>query len=189
MGAPRCAVLLVVLGCWLPSARAQEKASVEALQHAVEAVVKKAEPSIACILVSRSSLYRRFERPPRPANAEEVPGRLGGFERPHFPPWRKDDEHTRLLKSLDLSDPDNTPESYGSGVVLDRRGLILTNAHVVRGATKVFVRLPGGASSYADIHALDTRSDLAVLRLLDRPADLQPLPLGSGKTARKGQFV
>src|SRR5437868_3327868 len=121
MGATRCAALLIaLLACWLPPVRAEEKASVEILQQAVEAVVKKAEPSIACILVSRSSLYRRFDRPSRPADTEETPGRLGGFDRPRFPhaPWRRDDERTRLLKSLDLSDPDNTPESYGSGVVL-----------------------------------------------------------------------
>ncbi|MBI1915124.1 MAG: trypsin-like peptidase domain-containing protein [Planctomycetes bacterium] len=162
-----------------------------ALERAVEAAVKKAEPSVVCILVSRSELYCRFEHRPRPAMAEGVSGQLGGFDRPRFPPgpWHKDEERWKLLKSLDLSDPDNTPESYGSGVVLDRSGLILTNAHVVRGATKVFVRLPGGAGSYADIHALDTRSDLAVLRLIDRPANLQPITLGNGDRARKGQFV
>jgi serine protease Do len=193
MCATRCAVLLVaLLVCWLPPvASAEENAPLEALQRSVEGAIKKAEPSIACILVSRSELYCRFERRLRPGMTEEVPGQLGGFERPHFPPapWRKDEERWKLLKSLDLGDPDTTPESYGSGVVLDRKGLILTNAHVVRGATKVFVRLPGGTASYADIHALDTRSDLAVLRLLDDPGNLQPLTLGNGDRVRKGQFV
>src|SRR5439155_22643971 len=101
MCATRCAAsLLALLACWaLPAAAAEEKAPLEALERAVEAAVKKAEPSIACILVSRSDLYSRFERRPRPGMAEEVPGRLGGFERPHFPPgpWRKDDERWRLL--------------------------------------------------------------------------------------------
>ena len=54
----------------------------------------------------------------------------------------------------------------GSGVVVDANGLILTNYHVVQDATKIFVRLPGGKQSYADIHAADPRSDLAVLKLL-----------------------
>ena len=85
----------------------------------------------------------------------------GDHQRPHFPPgpWRKDDERWRLLKSLDLSDPDNTPESYGSGIVINHKGLVLTNYHVVQDATKVYVRLPGGNGSYADIYAADPRSD------------------------------
>ncbi|HKB41618.1 MAG TPA: trypsin-like peptidase domain-containing protein [Gemmataceae bacterium] len=188
-----CAASLVaLLVCWpRPAVSADEQRLAAALEQAVQETVKKAEPSIACVLVSRSELYCRFDVRHRTGMTEAVPGRLGRFDRPHLPhpPWRKDDERWKLQKSLDLADPDNTPESYGSGVVLDRTGLILTNAHVVRGATKVFVRLPGGAGSYADIHALDTRSDLAVLRLLDRVPDLVPLTLGNGERVAKGQFV
>src|SRR4051794_30315049 len=95
----RCAAPLVaLLACWsLSGPAAEEKPPLRALEQAVEAAVKKAEPSIACILVSRSQLYCRFERRPRPGMSEEVPGRLGGFDRPRFPPgpWRKDDEHWR----------------------------------------------------------------------------------------------
>jgi len=193
MSRTRCAASLVaLLVCWPhPALPAEEKRLAEALEQAVQETVKKAEPSIACILVSRSQLYCRFDVRQRPGETEGAPGRLGQFDRPplRHPVWRKDDERWKLQKSLDLSDPNNTPESYGSGVVLDRTGLILTNAHVVRGATKVFVRLPGGAGSYADIHALDTRSDLAVLRLIDRVPDLVPITLGNGERVSKGQFV
>jgi S1-C subfamily serine protease len=161
-------------------ARADDAA---ALERAVQQAVRKAEPSVACVLVSRSPLYRKYEGKP-----STEPGRLGPFRMPARP-FHHQPERWRELRRLDLSDPDNTPESYGSGVVLDRSGLVLTNAHVVRGATKVFVRLPGGAGSYADIHALDARSDLAVLRLIDRVAGLKPLPLGDGGSVRKGQFV
>ena len=65
------------------------------------------------------------------------------------------DRNKRFIKDHDLSDPETVPESYGSGVVLSASGLVLTNAHVVRNATKVFVRLPGNKGSYADIHASD----------------------------------
>jgi serine protease Do len=159
-----------------------------ALEQAMQEAIKKAEPSIACVLVSRSALYRQLEG--KPAVVE--PGRLGDFNparaRFRFRPHRGADREQQIT-ALDLADPDNTPESYGSGVVLDRAGLILTNAHVVLGATKVYVRLPGGAGSYADIHALDARSDLAVLRLIDRLPGLRPLSLGDGDKVQKGQFV
>src|SRR5207248_9225764 len=54
---------------------------------------------------------------------------------------------------------------------------------------KVFVRLPDRQGSYADIHAADPRSDLAVLRLLNPKLALRPLKLGEGEKAKRGQFV
>src|SRR5207253_5161210 len=94
-----------------------------------------------------------------------------------------------LLRPYDLADPSNVPESYGSGVVISDKGLVLTNYHVVRDATKVYVRLPGGKGSYADIHAADPRSDLAVLKLLDPQVRPAALKLGDGSRLRKGQFI
>jgi serine protease Do len=59
----------------------------------------------------------------------------------------------------------------------------------VRNATKIFIRLPGGAGSWANIHALDPRSDLAVLEMIDCPRELHPVTFGNGGKLRKGQFV
>ena len=93
-------------------------------------------------------------------------------------------ETRRLVKELDLSSPDVVPESYGSGVVVDAdAGLVLTMAHVVHNATKVYVRLPGGRGSWADIHAADPRSDLAVLKLIDPPAGLRGAPIRRRRAA------
>jgi serine protease Do len=175
--------------------RADERptlAEVRALQELVQKAIERAEPSIACILVSRSDLYaRRWHQ--GPPDAER--GILGGFNASaHEVPLRDRspaaDQRRRLLHDHDLSRPGTVPESYGSGVVLDAdAGLVLTNAHVVRGATKVYVRLTGNRGSWADIHAADPRSDLAVLRLRQAVPDLKALPLGDGGKVRKGQFV
>jgi S1-C subfamily serine protease len=94
-----------------------------------------------------------------------------------------------VKRRFELGDRGNVPEAFGSGVVLDREGLILTTFHVVRGATKLYVRLPSGKGSYADIHAADPRSDLAVLRLLAPPGPLKPIKFGDGDKVRKGQWV
>jgi S1-C subfamily serine protease len=197
-----------------------------ALEEAMEQAIQRAEPAVACVLVSRSDVYQKwFGEPPHP----DKPGRLGSFHpdtvnlrvsrdelagqegkddayliwlRKHarkqdvdrlaqFPP---PDERQQLELSVkqryDLGDRTNIPEAFGSGVVIDRGGLLLTNYHVVRGATKVFVRLPAGKGSYADIHAADARSDLAVLRLLDpRVVPLSPIRFGDGGKVRKGQWV
>lgn len=156
---------------------AAARADVAALEKAVQEAIRKAEPSVACILVSRSAEYRKFN----PVRDKEEPGVLGDFPRID----NDKDERARL----DMSHPDYVPESYGSGIIIDRGGLILTTAHVVQGAVKVFVRLPGGAGSYADIHALDARCDLAVLRLQRPPRDLKTITIGDGDTVKKGQFV
>ena len=94
-----------------------------------------------------------------------------------------------LIRRLDLSGPDAVPESYGSGVVVDAGGLILTHFHVVQNATKLFVRLPGKKGSYADIYAADGRSDLAVLKLIDPPGNLKPIRFGKkDRSASKRRF-
>lgn len=158
-----------------------------ALEQAVQEAVQKTEQSIACVLVSRSTLYKPFDPPP---SMNDVPGQLGDFNpEAAIAVARGNKFRERQIRALDLANPDNVPESYGSGVVIDSSGLVLTNAHVVAGATRVYVRVPGGGGSYADLHALDPRSDLAVLRLLNPPEDLKALKPGDGGKLRKGQFV
>jgi S1-C subfamily serine protease len=175
---------------FLPAlARGEERnrfADVLALQKAIHQSIERAEPSIACILVSRSEKYRQYDTV-RP----DVPGQLGGFDLSLVGRrFQQNDPEYRAIASLDLSNPDNVPESFGSGVVIDaREGLILTQAHVVRNATKIYVRLPGQRGSWADIHAADPRSDLAVLRLLTPPPNLKALRLGDGSKLRKGDFL
>jgi S1-C subfamily serine protease len=174
---------------WLPAARAGGDADLHkalALQRVMHRVITQVEPSVACILVSRSDAYQSLGLAPD----KEHPGQLGDFD-PEIlktkPPLSKD-----LLwrARLDLADPGHIPQSFGSGVVVDASGLVLTNYHVVQDATKVYVRLPGGKGSYADIHAADPRSDLAVLRLL-RPKILPvvPIRLGDADRMERGHFV
>jgi S1-C subfamily serine protease len=154
------------------------------LQEALRNAVEQAEPSIACILVSRSDGYRKAYDDVPPA---DNPGQLGGFN-PNLPTRVALPE--RELQRLHLADPNNVPEAYGSGVVIGEEGLVLTNYHVVREATKVYVRLPGGKGCYADIHAADPRSDLAVLRLLDeRLRPFRAIKLGDGDKVKKMDFV
>lgn len=160
--------------------------SVQALEKVMQQGIAQAEPSIACILVSRNEVYRKLD----PTPPDETTGRLGIFNPNPNLLNQKLGFTSEQLKKLDLADPDAVPESFGSGVVVDPRGLILTNYHVVRDAVKVFVRLPGNRASYADIHAADPRSDLAILRLLTPGVlPLKAITLGDGGKLQRGQFI
>lgn len=165
--------------------RADVPVEVAALQRAMHRLIDGAKPAIGCVLVSRSKKYAAFENQPTPPN----PGQLGGFDAPRLMRFTDVTERD-AIKRLDLANPENVPDTYGSAVVIDASGLLLTNYHVIDRATKIYVRLPGQErGSYADILAGDARADLAVLKLLTPPAGLQPLKFGDGGAARDGDWI
>ena len=73
----------------------------------------------------------------------------------------------------------------GSGFVVDRTGLVVTNAHVVAGGPLVTVRFERGGRRYsASVVGRDRSTDLAVLRI--RAGSLAPLELASSRAVRVG---
>jgi len=79
--------------------------------------------------------------------------------------------------------------SEGSGVVLSRDGMVVTNAHVVHAATRVDVVAPDGRLLGAAVVAADEPSDLAVLRLQGDLAGLEPLSWAREGVVRAGAPV
>jgi len=79
--------------------------------------------------------------------------------------------------------------SLGSGVILTREGVVLTNSHVVKDATQIRVRLSDGRELDATVVGADPKSDLAVLRLKGELGELTPLPLGDSSKLRLGEVV
>jgi S1-C subfamily serine protease len=77
-------------------------------------------------------------------------------------------------------------EATGSGFAIDRDGTILTNAHVVAGATKVQVQFADKRIVDARILGRDESSDLAVLKVHAKRDELPPLPLGSSRSVQVG---
>jgi serine protease Do len=189
----KVALILLLLGPLV--ARGQDDADLrqaKALERTMQRMIQQNEACIACILVSRSEAYQEFGQGPD----KDRPGVLGGFDVQALKGNARFNKLTaekqlQWPKQLDFAHPDYVPRSYGSGVVVDAgEGLILTNYHVVQQATKLFVRLPGGKSSYADIHAADPRSDLAVLRLINpNAAPAKAIALGDADKLERGAFV
>ncbi|MDB4950301.1 MAG: putative family peptidase [Gemmatimonadetes bacterium] len=78
----------------------------------------------------------------------------------------------------------------GSGFVFSREGLVLTNEHVVRGATEVVVTLADGRELDAEVRGVDEVNDLAVLRLkLPAGSTVPVAPLGSSGGLMIGEWV
>jgi serine protease Do len=175
-----CGVVALLFGLASPSsARADEpkhRDLLEAFQKQLATATAAAGPSIACVVVSRSEYY------PKDPSADKTPGKLGGFNPKAFLKNGATPERIKLARSLDLADQNTIPDhSYAGGIVIDASGLILTPFHVIEGATRVYVFLPGGVGSYADVLAADARCDLAVLKLIDPPKRLIPIKFADVK--------
>ena len=80
-------------------------------------------------------------------------------------------------------------EGYGSGFVISSEGYIVTNAHVIKGASKVTVTLPDNDKQEIDAEVVgyDSTMDIAVLYI--RKDGLKPLALGSAENVRVGDFT
>ncbi len=75
----------------------------------------------------------------------------------------------------------------GSGVIITDDGYIVTNNHVVNGASKVRVNLYDGRSFDADIVGTDPTTDIALVKINQN--DLPTLPFGSSDALRLGEWV
>jgi serine protease Do len=81
-------------------------------------------------------------------------------------------------------------QGLGSGVVVTRDGVVLTNNHVVEQAEDVQVTLSDGRKFEAEVVGTDPQSDLAVLRIQGKlPAELTPIEFGDSSTLRLGDVV
>ena len=82
-----------------------------------------------------------------------------------------------------------TRQSLGSGVIIDgKRALVLTNAHVIAGASSVVVRLLDGREFEAELVGSDPDFDLAVLRLA-KAGGLPQAAMGTSKDLLMGETV
>lgn len=89
--------------------------------------------------------------------------------------------------------PDTGPSaehSLGSGVIVDKKGYILTNDHVINGATKIQVQLNGGDPTRysAKVIGTDKETDLAVLKI-ETNRDLSVAKLGNSDNVKVGDWV
>jgi serine protease Do len=89
-----------------------------------------------------------------------------------------------------MPEPSPGPQrGTGSGVVMDGRGDIVTNRHVVSGATRVMVTFSDGREFAARTLGMDAETDVAVIRLDKPPRDLVAARLGDSDALEVGEWV
>jgi serine protease Do len=79
-------------------------------------------------------------------------------------------------------------QSLGSGFIVDRNGIVVTNAHVVEGASRITVTLLDGRELQADLLGSDRDADLAVLKI-KAASNLPAIPLGKSSDLMIGESV
>src|SRR5437868_5087472 len=106
-----------------------------------------------------------IEAPPRQSQVQNAADANGTLDAQQVYAQAKD-------SVVNVTSQTDQGEATGSGFVVSREGLIVTNAHVVEGATTVTVKVGDGATHPATVVGRDESTDLAVLRVED----------GSGQT-------
>ena len=133
-------------------------------------IATKVEPAV--VNISTTQVIERRRSPRRPRGRDQDP-----FQ----------DFFDRFF---DMPDQGPTAErSLGSGVIVDKRGYVLTNNHVVEQATKIQVQLHGESTRYtAKVIGTDEETDLAVIKI-EANRDLPTAKLGNSDGVQVGDWV
>ena len=102
--------------------------------------------------------------------------------------FEKSEEGVVKIQVVRNNIPGDT-DSVGSGFVYDNLGHIITNAHVVDGASKATVTFLDGSQYDAEIIGTDKFTDIAVIKVSEKPRLLHPLQIGDSSQLRVGEQV
>jgi Do/DeqQ family serine protease len=152
---------------------ANASATADALQAAFVSVAERVRPAVVNIGTVQVARGRRSPAIPGPGTDDPFfkdffdqffgrsgPGRREEFRRP----------------------------SSGSGVIVDKRGYVLTNNHVILGADSVMVKLSTGDEVKGRIVGTDSKTDLAVVKF-EPTGELRVAKLGDSDTLRVGEWA
>jgi len=84
--------------------------------------------------------------------------------------------------------PVRPQRSVGSGFIIDPKGYVLTNNHVIDGATRITISLLSGERFRGKVIGIDKETDLAVIKI-DAPHDLPIMKFGDSNVAQVGDWV
>ncbi len=97
------------------------------------------------------------------------------------------DPFSEFLRRFQGPQQEGPREGMGSGFIVSADGVILTNAHVVQGASEVLVKLADRREFKAKVLGTDAQTDIAALKI--QAEHLTPVKLGNSKALRVGEWV
>jgi serine protease Do len=141
--------------------------NVTSLENAFVKVAEKVSPAVVSIVSERT---------------ETVGGIL-------FSPFEGDEFFDKFFRDFFGEVPKRKFRSMGlgSGIIVDPKGYILTNEHVIHNADKITVTLPDGREFRAKLIGKDYRSDIAVLKI--KAENLPYVVLGDSDKVKIGQWA
>jgi serine protease Do len=145
-------------------------------------LVERASPAVVNIRTTEKVVQQQSQGgiPGMPEDQAEFFRRFFGVPIPGMPGGPKQAQPNS-------GKPQEADRGVGSGFIIESNGLILTNAHVVEGATTIYVTLTDKREFKAKLLGLDKRTDVAVVKIDAR--DLPKLPLGDSSRVRVGEWV
>ncbi len=176
-----------------PSTSIDPKAILESLERAFVSVAERVMPAVVHIDATQKEapaerVPGREPRDPRtpqePRNREQAPERRD-FERRFREFFGEDFE--RFFRQRP-PEPRESRRSQGSGVIVERSGVILTNNHLIERAEEIEVRLGDKRRFKAKVVGRDPKTDLAVLKI-DGAEDFPVAELADGDRLRIGQWA
>ncbi|MFE9999547.1 S1C family serine protease [Streptomyces avermitilis] len=90
---------------------------------------------------------------------------------------------------VEISAASNAGSSTGAGVIITSSGEIITNNHVISGASEIKVQLNNGKSYTAKVVGTDSKKDLALIKLESAPSGLKAATLGNSDGVQVGDDV
>ncbi len=148
--------------------------------------------ALSFLLPSLQIMWATMNAEPRTVAAR---GELSAAEKTNIEIFRQASPSVVFITTLEdrinvwTRDITRLPKGTGSGFIWDESGHVVTNYHVIKGASKVYVRLDDQRSFSAVLVGASPEHDLAVLRL-PMPLKLPPpLPIGSSSDLQVGQAM
>ena len=100
----------------------------------------------------------------------------------------KDDQDSTNLLDMFRRRPRTPTRGVGSGFIVNPKGYILTNYHVIQDAARIIVGLQSGEKYRGNVVGFDPETDVAVIKI-DSPKDLPTVTLGDSNAAQVGDWV
>jgi len=133
------------------------------------------------------------EAPPYPVDTV-VKGEYSGEERDNIRIYESLNKGvvnitTEILRLNWFLEPVPSDGGTGSGSIIDKRGYILTNYHVVKGAYKLYINLYDGSQFIGKVIGKDKENDLSVVKFDPQGKELVTVPFGDSSRLKVGQKV